>query len=500
MKDNSNLGDAYGDITRLFSTVTNASTIDALNCIATLVSSSKEKMSVEEHLLGYKDGNGRNVCHFVCSAKRNDTLKAIIKLSPGLANSLDNSNETPLFLSVRAHDIDSVKILLENGADVTLKNTNGCNVLHYACQAGDADIAEIIVSNLKARDPSGIYSFINACSPELGTPLQWACIMNDYKLINYLLNHNADPNLAPVDRKIPSPLMITIGLGSIELTELLLKSGTLIKQASDSEGYTPIFGAVEKNDMELLLLIIEYMKIQSCDVSDQIVKGRSIYSYAININCNEEILEILKSHALDTIKISSFPDEENSNYRGESNESEELNEYSPINSETTKSESQFTDEVIAEQEQDDLDNFSEIKAEMLKSEANNLFKEGYYSESIDKYTKALDHLKMKRENLTQKAIILKSSILANRSLSYIKLRDSSKALFDANSCIYINPKWSKGYYRCSQAYQLQGDVPNQACYLWDAITCEGPDSIIKQDYLSAFSQLMKNHKKSQQQK
>lgn len=496
-KEDSNLGDAYGNITRLFSTVTNGTTVEAIKYIATLVGNSKEKMDIEEHLLGYKDGNGRNVCHFVCSAKRNDTLKAIIKLAPGIVNCVDNSNENPLFLSVRAQDADSVKTLLKAGIEITRKNSSGCNVLHYACQVADINLVKLIISNVERNNPSEIDSFVNTCSEEFGTPLQWACMTNNKELISYLLCNQANPNKAPLNKSIPSPLMITIGIGNTELTELLLKSGALLNQAMDSEGYTPIFGAVEKNDTELLSLIIEYMKLQSCDVSNQIIKGNSIYSYAVNSRCSEEIMEILKSHALDVIKIDNIQQiERGQSIQTESTESIESNEYSSIIDEKKSSDSEIPSEIIIEQDIEDKNNYNEESAERLKMEANSLFKESKFNESIVIYSNALNHLKMKKNDLSEKAIILKSSILSNRCLSYTKIGDLSKALFDAKSCIYINPKWSKGYYRCSQVHHLMGDVANQACYLWDAITNESSNSALKQEYLDAFSQIMKKHRQN----
>ncbi|OII74709.1 ankyrin-related protein [Cryptosporidium ubiquitum] len=496
-EENSSLGDAYGNITRLFSTVTNGTTVEAIKYIVALVGNSKEKMGIEEHLLGYKDGNGRNVCHFVCSAKRNDTLRAIIKLAPGIVNSLDNSNENPLFLSVRAQDIESVTTLLEAGIEITRRNSSGCNVLHYACQVADINLVKLIISNLESKGPSEIDSFINTCSEEFGTPLQWACMTNNKELISYLLSNKANPNKAPLNRSIPSPLMITIGIGNTELTELLLKSGALLDQAKDSEGYTPIFGAVEKNDINLLLLIIEYMKLQSCDASSQIIKGDSVYSYAVNNRCSEEIMGILKSHALDGIKIENpQQNERGQSIQAESIESIESNEYSPIFDEQKSPDSEVPLEIIIEQDLEDKNNYNEENAEQIKIEANFLFKEGKFNESIAIYSNALNHLKMKKNDLSEKSITLKSSILSNRCLSYIKIGDFSKALFDAKSCIYINPKWSKGYYRCSQVYHMMGDIANQACYLWDAITNENSNSTLKQEYLDLFSQIMKKHRKN----
>ncbi|KAK7476632.1 hypothetical protein BaRGS_00032107 [Batillaria attramentaria] len=67
---------------------------------------------------------------------------------------------TPLELAVQADSLETVKCLVENGADVGTTNTNGQTLLHIAVEYGDADgsIAEIVKflvskgTNSNARD------------------------------------------------------------------------------------------------------------------------------------------------------------------------------------------------------------------------------------------------------------------------------------------------------------------------------------------------------------
>ncbi|KAH7647016.1 ankyrin-related protein [Cryptosporidium bovis] len=494
----SDLGEAYGHITSLFNTVTNKSTIETIKYIASLIDSSGDKISIEEHLMGYKDGNGRNACHFACSARRNDTLKAIIKLAPKIVNCVDNTSENPLFFSVRAKDIESIKTLLDNGVQITCKNLSGCNVLHYSCQTSDIGIVKLIVSTLKRNNNSDVYSFINTCSNEFGTPLQWACMANNKEIVDFLLIHNADPNLSPLNYSIPSCLMIAVSIGDFDLIEKLLISGAEINKARDSEGYTPIFGVIEKNDMKLLKLILEYIEKQGIDISNQIIKGETIYSYAIKNNCSDEILDCLKKHAFDVIKM----DENQVNQKEtlepignslESTESSESVEFiTPGNDETEQTLFKINEEL----DEEDLRIYSDTKAEELKIQANSLFKEGEYKKSIELYTSALQHLKKRRSELPKVTIALKSSILSNRCLAHIKTGELKKALIDSLSCINLNPEWSKGYYRCSQVYHHMGDIANQACYLWDAITHENGDSLLRQEYTDFFSEIMRKHGKN----
>ncbi|KAH8740435.1 ankyrin-related protein [Cryptosporidium ryanae] len=494
----SDLGEAYGHITSLFNTVSNKSTIETIRYIASLVESSKEKIGIEEQLIGYKDGNGRNVCHFACSAKRNDTLKALIKLAPKIVNCVDNTSENPLFISVRAKDIDSIKILLDSGVNITCKNSSGCNVLHYSCQTSDIEIVKLIVSTIERNNKSDLYPFINTCSSEFGTPLQWACMANNKEIIEYLLIHKANPNLSPFQYSIPSCLMIAVSIGDFEIIEKLLISGAEVEKARDSEGYTPIFGVIEKNDIKLLELILEYIEKQRVDVSNQVVKGETIYSYAIKNNCSNKILCCLKKYAFDTMQIEGdlikkskeLGQNENS---FESTESSESIEFSTTGVDEVE---RMLIKINDELDEEDLGIYNEVEAEEFKTQANLLFKENEYIKSKELYTRALCHLKKKRSELSKKAIVLKSSIFSNRCLANIKVGDLKKALFDSLMCINLNPEWSKGYFRCSQVYHLMGDVANQACYLWDAVTHEDNSSILKQEYIDSFSEIMRKHRRN----
>eukprot|EP01084_Bolivina_argentea_P245444 410940_1 len=84
-----------------------------------------------------------------------------------------------------------------------------------------------------------------------------------------------------------------------------------------------------------------------------------------------------------------------------------------------------------------------ICAEQLKLEANKLFKQKKYKQSIDKYTSAI-------------ALHDKNAIyFANRSAAYACLHLSDDAVADAQKSIQLDPTYSKGYSRLAFAYQKQ---------------------------------------------
>ena len=62
---------------------------------------------------------------------------------------------TPLMMAARYGTPDVVKLLLEEGADPTLKNEQGLTALDFAQRAERKDAASLIAASLRARQPTG---------------------------------------------------------------------------------------------------------------------------------------------------------------------------------------------------------------------------------------------------------------------------------------------------------------------------------------------------------
>lgn len=64
---------------------------------------------------------------------------------------------TPLMMAARYGTPEVVKLLLEEGADPTLKNEQGLTALDFAQRAERKDAANLIGASLRARQPSGTW-------------------------------------------------------------------------------------------------------------------------------------------------------------------------------------------------------------------------------------------------------------------------------------------------------------------------------------------------------
>jgi len=82
-----------------------------------------------------------------------------------------------------------IDILLNSGADPTLTNKQGQNVIHMAAQ-GDKPFSLILFRQLFKE----AFSDINICDNDECTPLHWACFCNSHQIINFLISLGADIN------------------------------------------------------------------------------------------------------------------------------------------------------------------------------------------------------------------------------------------------------------------------------------------------------------------
>jgi len=126
-------------------------------------------------------------------------------------------------------------ILLENKADLNIVNNSGETPLYRAASRGLLDVVRKMLQ-------------VYGGNPNKGSPLAAACFTQNVELVNILLKHGADPNVASTscdfNSKHKFPLLISANKGGSELVELLLKYGANIDIA-DTDGNTALHHAIE---------------------------------------------------------------------------------------------------------------------------------------------------------------------------------------------------------------------------------------------------------------
>jgi ankyrin repeat protein len=99
--------------------------------------------------LKYDHKSSHHIIFNVLFNKCKDILAYLIEKDPSCINiQLSNLVCTPLIYSLYMYDRYSVKLLLEYGADPTIKDKNGVDALEYANMYEYLEIVEIIKSKL----------------------------------------------------------------------------------------------------------------------------------------------------------------------------------------------------------------------------------------------------------------------------------------------------------------------------------------------------------------
>jgi len=185
---------------------------------------------------------------------------------------------TPLHEAARAGDIEKVKALISNGADVNAKDTSqlatmGMTPLHYAALYGHKDIVELLIvkgADLNAKDQEGDTPALSAI---VGAPsnskevvrllmakgaqvsaLHMAAYLGDVDKVRTLIDQGTD-----VDARWAhdtTPLLFAVVGGQHEAAQFLIGQGANVN-AREMEGGTLLHVAVSFGDYEMVKLLID---------------------------------------------------------------------------------------------------------------------------------------------------------------------------------------------------------------------------------------------------
>ncbi|MFC1783643.1 ankyrin repeat domain-containing protein [Planctomycetota bacterium] len=177
-----------------------------------------------------------------------------------------------------AANADIAKFLISKGADVNAENQNGLKPFHSACLSGNKEIVEFFID--KGADVNARLEGQNQrLAGRTPTPL-FLAVERDYKdLAELLINSGADVN-AKTDSG-HTALDLAEQNGRTAILKLLLKYGS-------ERGTSPLFGAVTSGDIEQIKLLIS----QGADVNAKNIFGHTVLNLAC-IRDKKEIAELL---------------------------------------------------------------------------------------------------------------------------------------------------------------------------------------------------------------
>ena len=156
---------------------------------------------------------------------------------------------TPVADAARAGDVDAVRALLQQGADVNGAHGDGMSALHWAAQRGDRQMAEILVyAGAKVTAVTRIGQY---------TPLHVASTAGNASLIELLLESGGDV-AAPTTTGGVTPLHLAAASGSGEAVATLLDHGADVDALESAWGQTPLIFAAARDRVDAIRTLLEH--------------------------------------------------------------------------------------------------------------------------------------------------------------------------------------------------------------------------------------------------
>jgi ankyrin len=141
-----------------------------------------------------------------------------------------------------------VRTLVRRKADVNKPQVDGTTALHWAVQANDLEMAELLIragANVSAANRAG------------AAPMLLAAINGNAEMIAKLIQAGADPNAA-LTKTGDSALMMTARTGKTGAVKVLLDHGANVNAKEAWGDTTPLMWAVSERHPEVVKLLVEH--------------------------------------------------------------------------------------------------------------------------------------------------------------------------------------------------------------------------------------------------
>ena len=226
-----------------------------------------------------KDGKNSSLLHTSVYKKNFNIVNTLIdyckinfpdKLNQ-FVNAENNKGICPIHYASFKGNIDILKLLIENGADIEKKTHKNLNVIHYCAQGNNPN--SLMYFYLKFHKDRNIikrtkYSLILEKDGAGSTSLHWAVYSAAEDFILYLLNLDIFDNeqeklnfINLPDKNGFTPLHLCITSKSHRIALKLLQNGAN-NNLRDTNGRTPLELAIEKGEDEIRELLEESKKCQ----------------------------------------------------------------------------------------------------------------------------------------------------------------------------------------------------------------------------------------------
>jgi ankyrin repeat protein len=227
------------------------------------------------------DRFGFGLLHRVCLGTASPDLLVVL-LEHGLDPDMRTSRQdTALTIAAVSGQAAHVKVLLDQGADLTAKNGSGRTVTEIATEGGHVDVLKVILEKdpLAAKQTSPVtitFPGGRSVSENLSL-LHSASLEGKTNVVDYLLDANVFPSPNEAGTTMVTPLSMAIIRGHLEVVKTLLMRGAHVNISDSIRGVTALHWAADKGDMNIINVLCEY----NCDANARDSSDRTPDVYAL---------------------------------------------------------------------------------------------------------------------------------------------------------------------------------------------------------------------------
>ena len=203
------------------------------------------------------DTEGLSSLHWAAIIGNAEVTKLLISEGANIEIKGTIFKSSPLLFACQNGRTKIVETLLENGADINAKSSNGTRAIHFAAQSGKTEIVKILLQ--KGLD-------INCKNDDGETPLYYAMYVRYFplgckathalKMTKFLIKSGAKIDEATVSKE--TPLTHAITKANVGVVKLLISYGANVNRIRDSDS-TPLHYAARcyHRKTEIIKILID---------------------------------------------------------------------------------------------------------------------------------------------------------------------------------------------------------------------------------------------------
>ncbi|XP_065649514.1 transient receptor potential cation channel subfamily A member 1-like isoform X1 [Hydra vulgaris] len=239
-----------------------------------------EYLTIKGANVAVSEMNMKSVLHIAIENHHGSTLQVLLKHGgAALVNDPDKDFKRPLHYAAMINDVESIKMLIHESADIMATDNEEKTPLHTAAEYGHFKCLVTLVQNSsgningtdeKGRSPLHLAAYkgwvkttntliemgaqISSCDDSGWTPLDYAASYGHKKIVLKLINNGANVNR--YDSNKTTPLHHASIKGNVDCIEALLNNGASIS-FKNKDGKNCLDLAVENNHKESCIIFIK---------------------------------------------------------------------------------------------------------------------------------------------------------------------------------------------------------------------------------------------------